>query len=301
MIFVNLLRPEKLKILILLIVVIFITSTTSIITTNILTESSSQSISVESIKNSEIIKNLGTSPLIIGESLKNSEDFEFKGGHIQFVLYQDFTIQKPDSLNYDDIFIFNALDNVWIKLLKNSNNENKDHNSILRMMGAVTPDTLTPINNTVYIVSKLQNDNPSVDFVQMVKNRIIEEIHIVRDSIPMKFKNEILTPQNSKLIHIFGIVYDPEITFGLNMIDSNDVLDVNIKLLGLMENGKIIETPEWLNVEIMNLPLQLEKNIPEYYIFGISINDAPLGSYEIVLEETINQKTFIETVIITVI
>ena len=170
-------------------------------------------------------------------------------------------------------------------------------------MGAVKPLAPTKFNGTLFLSVFDYNKNMSyVTTTSIMQNRILEEISPVRTSVPVKYKNEMFSYSNSTITHILGIVYDNDPMYNFS-IDANSTnsLYVNIIPLGIMYNGSLEDFPPWMKVEVFNLPKTLNQNQPTFYLIRITTTNAPVGSYQIALRETIGSEKFVETMTDTVI
>lgn len=223
-----------------------------------------------------------------------------------FVKYEDFPIKITESLhkdlhNVESVGIYD--DNIWTKVISNDNSSNNKSQIILRVLGALEPFKPNPYNQTLFVVIKNKTQNQTyVAPIQIVRNSIMNEVFVIHDGVPVKFKNEIFALQNSTLPHIFGIVYDPN--YQLPFLDSKHSLSsihVDIEPVGIINNTTITAIPPWLQITPLQLPLSLTQEQPDYFAFLISTKNAPKGSYEIALRENISGKIFIETIVLTIL
>jgi hypothetical protein len=239
----------------------------------------------------------------IGDPIMNVSLLRYGSGFAKFIAYEDFPLEIPDYFNKGDVRIINLPDGIWAKLIP----INDDDKTTLRLMGYVKPVIPNPLNQSLYLIERSDNTIYKVS-VPIIKNGIIKEISIIRDSIPIKFNHELLANYNSTLFYLFGVVYDPAFVSDHSVTGENELeklnmseLNVNIEPIGLMNDGKLVNFPMWLQLKTLRLPLALKENQPDYYVLGISTNNAPIGSYQVAVRETINQKIFIETITMTII
>lgn len=239
----------------------------------------------------------------VGNPIMNTTSFSYEGIDTKFILYEDFPINTPSYFNNGDIRIENLPDNTWAKLIRSNSSHYGE--TTLRLMGAVKPLVSNPFNETISLSDRPGNNIIVKTSLPIVRNGIMGETSVIRDSIPVKFKHEILARSNSKILYIFGIVYDPTF-FNGHFIQGqstgiHNLMNINIEPIGLVKDGNLTKIPTWLQIKTMNLPLVLTVNEPNYYVIGLSTVNAPTGSYEVELRETINQRIFLETITLTII
>lgn len=254
--------------------------------------------------NSNLLSNLNSESLSIMNPISYRQSLDYEGKELaNFVLYQDFPLKIIPLSSTHDLKLVNVPENTWAKLIPNKEiNHDNSSGITLRMMGAIKPFVPTPVNNTIFIVgSKDQNGLPFAASTTIVKNTIMTETSTVRDSLPVKFKNEIFTKDNSKFFIIYGIVYDKNVDSLSEYVTTGSSLKMNIEPVGLMYNGNLTSLPKWIEVKTMKLPLLLKQNQPDYYVVLISVTKAPSGSYELAFRESISEKIFIETMTLTIL
>lgn len=222
-----------------------------------------------------------------------------------FVLYEDFPILL-DNISMKDLNsmkIVGVSDNdIWEKIIRNDTKSNSSSQMILRVLGAVKPFKPNSYNQTLFIVMTDSAHQTYVGTIPLLRTKIMSESSILNTELPIKFKNEIFALKNSTFPHIFGIVYDP--SYPLPFLEPKDVLSsirVDITPMGIMNNTVLSPIPSWLTIRPLQLPLTLNPDQPDYFSLLISTKNAPLGSYEIVLHETINKKIFTETITLSIV
>lgn len=254
--------------------------------------------STTQFSNSILFNDLNSKDLSIMDPISYQDSFEYENKKLaSFVLYEDFPLKMQSPVF--NLKLINMPDDVWTKLIPDETiHPDHTYGMTLRMMGAIKPFVPTPFNDTIFVIGpKDKNGIPPMASTAIVQNRIMTEISIVGDSLPIKFKNPIFAKKNSTSFYIFGIVYDKDITSNPSIFEINpSSLDVNIEPVGIMSNGILIKFPEWLKVQTIKLPLSLKQNQPSYYALMVSTSGAPLGTYEITLHETINKKIFVQTI-----
>lgn len=232
------------------------------------------------------------------EPNKYEESFQAGNYGATFISYEDFPLQIPPSTSITDLKLINIPNGIWVKIIQNKENTTSDSSPVLRIMGAVKPLTPVEFNNTLFTIIPDHSKNMSyVAATNIIQNRIIEEISPIRISLPVKFKNEMFSYRNSTITHILGVVYDNNPMSSLSIhTNSTNKLYVNITPIGMMYNGSLTNFPSWLKVNIDGLPKILNQDQPTYYLIHTITTNAPVGSYQIALRETIGNENFIETI-----
>lgn len=243
--------------------------------------------------------------LTLGEPVTKEETLNFPNlGNTTFVAYQDFPVSS-DQLSLNGLKIANKPAGSWMKLMISNEEDAKDGSDIrLRIAGVVRPFTPTPFNSSLHVYN-IVNDLVDDASIPIVRNGIVSEIAEVRKDFPIRFANELLTQTNASVPRIYGAVYDDrngglegDIQLPNNPV--NDKLQIIIEPIGIMRDGKLESMPEWIELRVVNSPLLMEEHVPAYYGIVVSTSNAPAGTYEIALQENIDEKTFIETIMITV-
>jgi hypothetical protein len=220
---------------------------------------------------------------------------------LRFDLYEDYPIKiKRSDLNIEDLKTINVPDGVWTKFTSNMDTHPNGNNTsiILHVMGAIDPSYPTPFNNTFYVDTKLNGSHTHILPLTVIKNRVLNEVSVLRGTTPVKFKNILFVTPTANVAAFYGLVNDVNSTFASKT--SSDNLLVNVEPLGIIDNGTLSSFPKWIDVSTQGSPLSLKPNGPTYYAVLISTTNAPPGSYEIAMREKINDRIFIETMTLIV-
>jgi hypothetical protein len=249
------------------------------------------------------------SPIKIGDPViqRGGLNFRSNGGNASadFISYEDFPIHLAGNLHTNNLKVANKPSNVWMKFIngEESSEFGEDNETILRVAGAVKPLVPNNFNTTIYIANSQEGEILGISSLPLVQNGIINEMAIVRENIPIKFKEVVVQAVSQGNIFVYGLINDHN-AFGLEFDTSETMpmndLEVNIEPIGIMINGNLSGLPEWLEIRTTNLPISLTENIPEYYGIMLATLNAPAGSYEIAFRETINSNEFIETMTVII-
>lgn len=220
----------------------------------------------------------------VQEPIKQEQFINLTSYSLKFILYEDFPLHTSKSLDSESLRLANLPYNSWAKVIINEKNQ-----SMLRITGYVMPGKATPFNNTLFLIPP---SNAKYNFgdwttISLVKNNVLEKIDVLQNLRPIRFNDAIFAYPNSTFGHIFGIVYD--------ISNDSPNLKLDIEPIGMISNNTLSDMPNWLKIETMKLPLTLNPNQPNYYIFNVSTFDAKPGSYEIAFREHINNQMFVET------
>ena len=250
------------------------------------------------------VTNSNTNKIFIKEPTYYKDSFIYDTIHgAKFVLYEDFPVQINSMYSQNiDLKVASDVDYIWAKFVPNNNaNLTEKSGTVLRIFGAVKPFVPTLFNQTLYVKSIDRNGSSSMTSIPIVKNTIMQDMSVIRENTPIKYKNEIMVKKSTKFFSIFGVVYDPESISTSHVMETNPDLAINIEPVGMMSNGIITKFPSWINMTSVNLPLSLKQNQPAHYVFFGETSNAPPGTYEIAIRETIGNNSFIETVTFTVL
>ncbi|GEM_PF-7093575 len=232
----------------------------------------------------------------VGDPIMNMSTFRYGHAYAKFVLYEDFPLKISDNFNKSNILAVNLPDEIWTKLLTSKDGNEK----YMRLMGYVKPGTPNPMSQSLYIIDKSDNARYETS-VPILRNHIINEISAIRDSTPIKFKNELFIHSNSTTFCIYGVVYDPTSDKYAQGKPHQTDLNADIEPIGMFDGGKLVGFPLWLHVKTIGLPITLKENEPNYYVLGLTTNNAPIGSYQVAVRELINNRVFIESITLTVV
>lgn len=113
---------------------------------------------------------------------------------------------------------------------------------------------------------------------------------------PGKFDNlQFAVYQNQTGEDTVGVVYSPPVG------QSRLPLHVSVNVTGMLENGTVTKLPSWLQVSSQASSFYLDPNQPFYFFIGVNATaQAPLGTYTIVLNETVNGHVFSSYLFVTV-
>ncbi|MDG6990461.1 MAG: hypothetical protein JRM99_03445 [Nitrososphaerota archaeon] len=113
---------------------------------------------------------------------------------------------------------------------------------------------------------------------------------------PGKFDNlQFAVYQNQTGEDTVGMVYSPPVG------QSRLPLHVSVNVTGMLENGTVTKLPNWLQVSSQASSFYLDPNQPFYFFIRVNATaQAPLGTYTIVLNETVNAQVFSGFLLVTV-
>jgi hypothetical protein len=154
--------------------------------------------------------------------------------------------------------------------------------SQLIIAGAVQPLTASSRNQTISI--RVSYGNSSTNMPLTIIRWL--PLSIIRSPGPIEFANSLVVGVDSASFETYGAVYDPIET------SPNATIVVNFNAVGMVENGKIVPLPSWLNVLYSNQSLPLIPYKPTYFSMGARPFNAQPGDYIIVIQESIEGKQF---------
>lgn len=222
--------------------------------------------------------------LDLGGPLINKSKLIYDNAYVEFVSSEKFflTIHSP-KITSMELSATNVPKGVWIKFVPESLQVGSNGTSaIMLISGAVKPFVSTNKNTTLTIVGKT-SDNTTPVYLPIVQT---ENMTILNDIKPINFANPIKFNQNGTASSFFGVVYDP------SEIDSQQSLSVNFSVVGMLQDGKILPLPYWLKMDIPVNQFLLNPFQPYYFLIGGTVSSAPLGTYIVVVDETINGQHF---------
>ncbi len=154
--------------------------------------------------------------------------------------------------------------------------------SQLIIAGAVQPLAQSSRNQTISIRVSYGNSstNASLTIIRWL------QLSIIHSPGPIEFANYLVVGSDSASSETYGAVYDPIAT------SSNSTLVVNFSAVGIVDNGKILPMPSWLEILYSNQSLPLIPNKPTYFSLGARPFNAQPGDYVIVIQESIDGKQF---------
>jgi hypothetical protein len=151
----------------------------------------------------------------------------------------------------------------------------------LVLAGAVLPSGSPPDNSTVEIHAAFGGSSLDMPLI-IVKN--IPFSVLQSPSSTVDFETVITNPSNL-IAEVTGAVYDPGT--GSN---TSTPLDVSFSAIGIEVNGTTVPLPQGLQVNPSQTPLQLKPDQSAYFFIGIVTKDVPVGTYDVVVDESIGRQ-----------
>jgi hypothetical protein len=172
---------------------------------------------------------------------------------------------------------------VWIHFVPNHLEASPSgSHSQLVIAGAVRPLIPSSNNQTISIRASYGNSSTAVSLT------IIRwlQLSIIHSPGPIEFANSLVVGADSPSSETYGAVYEPIGT------TPNSTLVVNFSALGIMQNGKIVPMPSWLNLVYSNQSLILVPDKPTYFTLGARPIHGLPGNYVLVIQESIAGEQF---------
>lgn len=206
---------------------------------------------------------------------------------LQFVQYEKIpiTIFSPTSTKIQ-LSLQNVPDGVWVYVLPNATEQIGPGDSEFTMIMAGGVSLNHPAaNNDTFTLKAVSNE--SVAEANFVISRA-DNLTILASSGAIHFTNPIPGNINGSSFQEYGVVYASSGSLPEN-------ISATLSVAGLMDNGQIVPIPSWLHIDIPNT-IELNKDIPYYFVIGIMTSSAVPGTYEISISETVGGHAFNEQV-----
>ncbi len=212
-----------------------------------------------------------------------------------FVAYEEFPIAVySNEIMNITLKALNVPDGVFVKFVpEHLLNVGPDGASATMILaGAVKPFTEPiPDTKTMIIQAESSNGNSAGAPLLIIQTHNLTILHTAG---PIWFPKSIEININGNIFGVFGVVYDPE---GV----SDRSLSVNLSILGLLKDGKILPLPSWLQMDIPTHSFSLNATEPFYFIIKANTSSAAVGTHTIAIDEIINGEHFTQNLQVTVI
>ncbi|WP_157926520.1 hypothetical protein [Candidatus Nitrosotalea okcheonensis] len=156
--------------------------------------------------------------------------------------------------------------------------------SKLLMAGAEWPPGINPSYTKALTIRALsQNGDVSTVYVPIT---VVQNVTVLHSSGPIQFEKEVPMNSNQKQNAVYGVVYDP--------IDDSNQIQSSLKILGVVNETKIVPLPSWLEVEIPNSTFTLKAREPYYLMINPMTSSAPEGTFVVAIEEHVGERSYVQ-------
>jgi len=156
--------------------------------------------------------------------------------------------------------------------------------SKLLMAGAEWPPGINPSYTKALTIRALsQNGDMSTVYVPIT---VVQNVTVLHSSGPIQFENEIPMNSNQKQNAVYGVVYDPT--------DDSNQIQSSLKILGVVNETKIVPLPSWLEVEMPNSTFTLKAREPYYLMINPTTSSAPEGTFVVAIGEHVGERDYIQ-------
>ena len=152
------------------------------------------------------------------------------------------------------------------------------------MAGAEWPPGINPIDTKAMTIRAIsQNGDTSVAYIPVI---IMQNMTVLHLSGPIQFQKDVLMSTSQEGNVVYGAVYDP--------LDDSRQIQVSLKVLGMINDTKIVPLPSWLAVKIPNSTLTLNANEPYYFMINPITRSAPVGTFTVAIGEHVGEQDYVE-------
>lgn len=154
----------------------------------------------------------------------------------------------------------------------------------LMMAGAEWPPGINPSDTHAITIQAIsQNGDTSTAFIPIT---VVQNMTVLHSGGPIQFQNEVPMNSNQKQNAVYGAVYDP--------LDDSKQIQVNLKVLGMINDTRVVPLPSWLSVEIPNSTLTLNARDPYYFMINPITSSAPEGTFTVTIGENVEGQDYVE-------
>jgi hypothetical protein len=111
-------------------------------------------------------------------------------------------------------------------------------------------------------------------------------VTVLHSSGPIQFEKEVPINSNQKQNAVYGIVYDPT--------DDSNQIQSSLRILGVVNETKIVPLPSWLGVEMSNSTFTLKAREPYYLMINPITSSAPEGTFVVAIGEHVGERDYIQ-------
>ncbi len=156
--------------------------------------------------------------------------------------------------------------------------------SKLLMAGAEWPPGINPFDTKAMTIRALsQNGDISTVYVPIT---VVQNVTVLHSSGPIQFEKEVPMNSDQKQNAVYGVVYDP--------LDDSNQIQSSLKILGMVNDTKIVPLPSWLEVEMPNSTFTLKAHEPYYFMINPVTSYAPVGTFVIAIGEHVGERDYIQ-------
>ncbi|GEM_PF-4824044 len=205
-----------------------------------------------------------------------------------FIGYKEYSLTLFSEERRDiKLNVPNVPKGMWIKLVPQQLNVGPEGTSARMIVagGGGLPFT-GPETDIQSLIIQAESNEEKARIGDLRVRTNIPTLTVLNSAGPIEFPEKIYVWAESSF-RIFGGVYDTD-------EPQNNSLSVNLSVLGLLQEGKIIPMPSWLEVDIPNSSFSLNASEPHYFVTRAvrTSESALLGDHTIVIEEIIDGQRF---------
>jgi hypothetical protein len=210
------------------------------------------------------------------------------GGYTRIVSYEDIPIKVTSGWDTAvTLAVADLPDGSWARFIPDPLNVGPSSNfTTLVLAGMVEPFVATRYNVTVNVRVTSQNNTESETNIAVVREGNITIANAVQLIELQSFSPKWITNPNATSVEAFGIVYSPDGTV------HPSTLNVHLSIGGLASTGGRDTLPDWLRISVRNQSFALSPNQPAYVSLMATTTAAPVGTYQIIVNETVNGEEF---------
>ncbi|MGI0026143.1 MAG: hypothetical protein ACREA4_13490, partial [Nitrososphaera sp.] len=211
-----------------------------------------------------------------------------------FTGYKEYSLTLFSEKSRDiKLNVENVPKGMWVKLVPQQLNVGTSGSSVRMIVAGGGLPFASPTPDIQSLIIQAESGDERTTIGDLSVRTDIPTLTILNSPEPIEFPEKIDVSGGSSF-RVFGAVYDPD--------EPSNSMSVNLSVLGLLHDGKIVPLPSWLEVDILDSSFSLNDSQPYYFVIRAirTSESAPLGMHTVVIEEIIDGQRFTQNLQIRV-